>query len=87
MALRLRLRVGELMREKGISEAVLADKANVTRNTVRYMQRGATTRVDLPILDRIAEALGVRPMELFEEFVETERVGNRVPALVASFAA
>lgn len=79
--MRIRSRLAALMREKDIKEGALAEKAGVRRNTVRSMARDANTRVDLIVVEKIAAALGVRPMELFEE-TETPR-GPRVPRLLA----
>jgi putative transcriptional regulator len=70
--MRIKSKLGALMREKGIKEGELAEKAGVRRNTVRSLARDANTRIDLIVVEKIAGALGVRPMELFEE-VETPR--------------
>ena len=78
----LRLRVGALMKERGISEEELYKRAKVARNTVRALSRNSNTRVDFAVLERIAAALDVRPMELFEES-ENPR-GQLVPALAAA---
>ncbi len=78
--MRIRSRLGALMREKGIKEGELAELAHVQRNTIRGLARDANTRIDLPALEKIAAALGVRPMELLEE-TEEPRQGPLVPAL------
>lgn len=65
--MRVKSRLGAVMREKGIKEGELALKAGVRRNTVRGLARDANTRIDLIVVEKIAAALGVRPMELFEE--------------------
>jgi putative transcriptional regulator len=70
----LRLRIGKLMKDQNVGEAELAERAKVARNTVRSLARNANTRVDFAVLERIAAALGVRPLELLEE-TETAR-GN-----------
>jgi putative transcriptional regulator len=68
----LRLRLGRLMKDRGISEAGLSKQAGVARNTVRSLARNANTRVDFEVIEKIAAAMGVRPLELFEE-TETPR--------------
>ena len=78
----LRLRVGKLMKEKNISEKQLHDATGVARNTIRSLARNANTRVDFEVLERLAVALEVRPIELFEE-TETPR-GPRKPVLKAA---
>ena len=75
----LKLRVGELMREQNISEGEMAKRAELARNTVRSLMRGAVARVDLETLEKIAGVLNVRPLQLFEE--TSEKPGRLVPAL------
>lgn len=67
MRLKLKLRVGDLMRERDITERDMWLKTKVARGSVRSMMRGTNTRVDIKTLEKIADALDVRPMELFEE--------------------
>lgn len=67
---RLHCKLGAVMREKGVKEGELAEKAKVRRNTVRALARDANTRIDLIVVEKIAAALGVRPMDLFEETEE-----------------
>lgn len=78
----LKLRVGALMREKNISEGEMAKRADLARNTVRSLMRGAVSRVDFESLEKIAAVLGVRPLELFEE--TEEKPGRWVPALATA---
>jgi DNA-binding Xre family transcriptional regulator len=77
--MRLKLKVGALMKERGMTVADLAKKADVATNTARALQRGVNTRLDLDVLTRIAAALEVRPMEIFEE--TDEPLGQMAPAL------
>ena len=70
--MRLRLRVGKLMKEKGVSIKELAERGNIAQNTARSLYYGYTTRVDLPILDRVAKVLEVSQLDLFE-LTEEER--------------
>lgn len=65
--MRLRLRVGAVMRERGVSIADLAKAADIAPNTARALYRGVNDRVDLVVLGKVAAALGVRPIELLEE--------------------
>lgn len=81
----LKLKVGELMRERNISEAEMAKRADLARNTVRALMRGAVARVDLNTLESIAAVLGVRPLQLFEE--TEERPGRLMPAQLAGVLA
>lgn len=65
--MRIKSKLGAVMREKGVKEGELAERAKVRRNTVRALARDANTRIDLIVVEKIAAALGVRPMDLFEE--------------------
>jgi transcriptional regulator with XRE-family HTH domain len=54
-----------LREEAGLSQDALADLARVTQSTVSSLELGKGRRVDLDILDRLAAALGVSPLDLF----------------------
>jgi transcriptional regulator with XRE-family HTH domain len=75
--MRLRLRVGATMRERKMSIAELAKAADIAPNTARALYRGVNERVDLVVLSKVAAALGVRPIELFEE--TEEQPGQKKP--------
>jgi len=81
----LKLRVGALMGERNITEAQMAERADLARNTVRALMRGTVARVDLNTLEKIAAVLEVRPLELFEEV--KERPGRFATAQLASVPA
>jgi DNA-binding Xre family transcriptional regulator len=74
--MKLKLRVGQLMRERNMSERELSERTGLARNTVRAIMRGVNTRVDLEVLNKISEALGVHPAELFEYEIP---LGNKKP--------
>jgi putative transcriptional regulator len=50
----------------GLTQTQLADKANVRQATISELESGKTRRVDLDILDRLCQALGVEPGDLLE---------------------
>lgn len=79
--MRIKSKLGAVMREKGIKEGELAEKAKVRRNTVRALARDANTRIDLVVIEKIAAALGMRPLELLEE-TEEPRTGPLSAALL-----
>lgn len=79
MQLKLKLRVGDLMRERGITEGEMWKRSGVARNSVRALMRGQVTRLDVKSLERIADVLDVRPVELFDEVEGVP--GQKVPAL------
>jgi transcriptional regulator with XRE-family HTH domain len=68
--MKVRLRVGEVMKARGMTIQELAEQADIAYNTARGMFHGITTRIDLPVLERVAQALGVPPLELLEEYEE-----------------
>jgi len=55
------LRIRELRRARGWSQAELARRAGVRQATVSRMESGATTKVSLRVLERLAGALEVDP--------------------------
>ena len=57
----LRLRVKELREALGLSQAELAERANVRRATVNRIENAHVTAIDMDVLERLAEALGVEP--------------------------
>jgi len=79
MQLKLKLRVGDLMKERGITEGEMWKRSGVARNSVRALMRGQVTRLDVKSLERIADVLGVRPVELFDEVEGVP--GQSVPRL------
>ncbi len=61
------VRVGKIAKEKGISIQELADRAGIAYNTAKALYRGHSSRIDLPILERICQVLEVEPGALFEQ--------------------
>lgn len=57
-------RTGRLMRQKGLTPAELAAQAGLSHNTALALYRGMSTRIDLPVLDRVCAVLGVQPGEI-----------------------
>ena len=59
------LRLKQLRRAAGLTQAQLAEKVGVYQGTISDHERGKATRIDLSLIERLAEALGVEPGELF----------------------
>lgn len=57
----IRLRVKELRVAKGYGIRELARMARVQHQTVLAIEEGTTTRVDLAVMERLADALDVDP--------------------------
>ena len=54
----------DLMADKGLTQADLAEKAGISRTAVYGVMKGR--RPTMPTLGKIARALGVKPSELLE---------------------
>ncbi|MCA0352057.1 MAG: helix-turn-helix transcriptional regulator [Chloroflexi bacterium] len=76
------LNVGRFAEEKGLSIQDLADRADISYNTAKGLYRGYTTRVDLPILDKICSILEVSPGDLLVQVPDNEPVGLFYPKKV-----
>jgi len=62
----VRLRVGKLLREKGLTTYWLAKAANIPETTAYRLARGAVKRVDVRLVDRLCAALNCQVADLFE---------------------
>ncbi|WP_110513173.1 helix-turn-helix domain-containing protein [Herpetosiphon llansteffanensis] len=66
------LNIGVLAKAKGLSIQDLADKAEISYNTAKGLYRGYTTRIDLPILDKVCTILGVSPGDLLTQIADDD---------------
>ena len=55
------LRVRELREALGLTQAELAQRAGVRRATVNRIENARVTAIDLEVLGRLGDALGVEP--------------------------
>lgn len=62
----IRLKVAEVAREKQISMRKLAKRSGLAYNTIRLIYRDPYRGIDLPTLDKLAQALGVDASVLLE---------------------
>jgi len=62
------------MKQRGMSVQQLAEQADISLNTARSFYFGISTRVDLPILDRICKVLGVSPAEVLIQTDDAEGI-------------
>lgn len=60
----VRIRLRELREVAGMSQATLAEKAGVREATISAIENGKTSRIDLDVLDRLADALRTDPAML-----------------------
>lgn len=70
----VRIRLREIRESRQMTQAALAEAAGIRQATVSDIERGATTRVDLETLEKLANALGVDAALLIEH---THRPGRR----------
>ncbi len=59
-------RIGELLEAQGMTNEQFAQRAGISYNTALTLRRGASRRVDLDTLDKVCQALGVEPEQLFD---------------------
>jgi len=62
----LQIRLRELREAAGLTQEELADKVGIYQGTISDHERGKATRIDLSLIERLADALEVEPGELFE---------------------
>ena len=60
-------RVEEYRKQKGYTQEKLAEIANVSRNTISYIENDANANVTYGIMQRIANALGKKVATIFFE--------------------
>jgi DNA-binding Xre family transcriptional regulator len=86
---RLRLRLGKILHRRGMPAAELARRAGIAANTARSLAwHGGGRRFDLDIIESIAHALEMSPLDLFEVYEDEEKEGEEPnmtsPAVVAA---
>lgn len=71
----IRIKVNELLKNRDMSTAEFAKQTGVAYNTALGLRRGVVTRIDLDVMARVCEVLGVQPGDLFE-LVELTNIKN-----------
>ena len=64
----IRMRIGELAREQGLTIKALAERAGVAYSTAHALYTSRATRIDLDTLDRICHALHAMPGDIFVRY-------------------
>jgi DNA-binding Xre family transcriptional regulator len=70
--MKIRLRIKEVLAEKGMSQSKLSQKAEVSLNTIQDLTHDPYRDIRLSTLDKIAQALGVEITELYERIYEKD---------------
>lgn len=60
----IRCRLGEIMKERGLSNKEVVELTGVSRNTITSLAANATKRVDYDTLEGLCRGLEVTPGEL-----------------------
>lgn len=68
------INIRPFMKQRGISIQELAEQADISLNTARTFYFGVSTRVDLPILDRICKVLQVSPADVLIQTDNAESI-------------
>jgi DNA-binding Xre family transcriptional regulator len=71
----IRLRLREVLEQRKISQSRLSHMTFLSLNTIQEMVRDPTRDVRLSTIDKIAEALGVTVMDLYERIPDERRGG------------
>lgn len=64
---RTRLRIAEMAQERGWSRNELSFQSRVDRNTLTKYWNNTITRLDIDVLERFADAFGVKVRDLFSD--------------------
>ena len=76
----IKIRIGELAREQGLTIKALAERAGVAYNTAHTLYTSRATRIDLDTLDRICNALQVKPGDIFVQYTVQEQNNHEADA-------
>lgn len=68
----VRLKIKEIAERRGINKAQLSRRADIGTTTVHELWEGTRENVTLETLAKIARVLGVRVVDLIEEYEEEE---------------
>lgn len=62
----IRLKLDKLMQAREISTRALSSKTGLAYNTILGLRRGSIEQIRFSTLDKLCEALGVEPEDIFE---------------------
>ncbi len=69
----IRIRLKEVAEEKGLSMTKLSQRSEVSYNTVKSLFRDPYRPISTEVLERLAKALGVSPLDLLEDVPDDDR--------------
>jgi DNA-binding Xre family transcriptional regulator len=79
--MRIRLKVREVAKTKGISMTRLHTKSEIAYNTIRRIFRDPYAEITTTTLARLAEALGVCSCELIEDVPDNTDIAEKHPQI------
>lgn len=60
----IRITLREARKNEGLTQADLAELADVRQATISDIEKGKTTRIDLPLLEKLCRVLKVTPGDM-----------------------
>lgn len=67
---RIKLKIGEYMKEHGITTYKLVKETELRHQTVKNYRDGNVNRIDLDVLAKICRVLGIKDMNDIIEYIE-----------------
>ena len=71
----VRCRLGDIMRERGLTNKDVVALTKVSRNTITSLAANATKRIDYDTLEGLCRGLGVLPGDIIE-YIEDDKNDN-----------
>ncbi|MGC6589847.1 helix-turn-helix domain-containing protein [Paenibacillus sp. Dod16] len=71
----IRCRLGDIMKERGLSNKEVVNLTGVSRNTITSLAGNATKRIDYDTLEGLCRGLQVKPGDLIE-YIEDDTNDN-----------
>ena len=78
--MRLVLRIREWRERRGMTQAELARRVGVRQATISRLETEESRRIELDVLDRLAQALQCEPGDLLERVPSRRKRGRRARA-------
>jgi len=69
----IRITLREAREQAGMTQVELAKAADIRQATISDIETGKSTRVDLPVLERLCKVLGVEPGDLLKRERSTRK--------------
>ncbi|WP_223068093.1 helix-turn-helix domain-containing protein [Paenibacillus caui] len=66
----IRCRLGDIMKERGLTNKNVVEMTGVSRNTITSLAGNATKRIDYETLGALCRGLGLKPGDLLEYIEE-----------------